>query len=677
MQEKTSKKTILINSDYPILKTGLARQNRELANYLYNSGKYNVVYYCCGTPWDAPEYQRFPYKVVGALPNDPAEMNKINSNPIMQRDAAYGLYNIDRAIREFRPDVLITSNDSWASQNYTSKPWWNKVHCLAHITLDSLPFLPDQINYIKNTPNFFVWADFAEKEAHRLGFPHVKLLAGMINDKNFHKLPKHEKLALRGKFGLPSDAFITGFVFRNQLRKEVKPLLEGFKTFCKDNPKTKSYLLLHTNYSEGNPNGSWDIPRLIQELEIDNNKILTSYICKACNQYQIKPFAGQDLDCPYCSNQRSCCTINVTHGASEKQLNEVYNLLDVYYQGFTNGGLEYPILEAMLCELPVLTVPFTCGEMFTTQPNVYSIDYTTTIQVGTQFKRAVLNPFSIAKNLNKVFNLPAEEKDRKGKLSRLFILNNFSIQVLGKKWEDIIDVLPDINYDYEFTPRPKNPNAVIPNIENNHDWIITLYKEILDMAVDKEDSGFKSWESNLKNGAARSQIEQYFRKVAQEENQKNTKVDFKDILIKNNKKGLLIVLKESAGDIVLSTSLLESFRNNHPAGEWNIYFATSPQYFDILDGNSNVDKVIHYQDFMESEIACTGQWTNKGYFDAYIHLAAGCQRVLNYLTLDNIRLPKKKYDAYEKTVFSNSESLIGIYGDGLNDNYVDTSVERI
>ena len=42
-------------------------------------------------------------------------------------------------------------------------------------------------------------------------------------------------------------------------------------------------------------------------------------------------------------------------GVSEKELNEVYNLMDVYCHPFTSGGQEIPIQEAKLTELITLS----------------------------------------------------------------------------------------------------------------------------------------------------------------------------------------------------------------------------------------------------------------------------------------------------------------------------------
>lgn len=138
----------------------------------------------------------------------------------------------------------------------------------------------------------------------------------------------------------------------------------------------------------------------------------------------------------------------------------------------------------------------------------------------------------------------------------------------------------------------------------------------------------------------RLEIERYFRSVALQENSKNQKpVDYSTQLINNGKKQLLIVLKESIGDLIYSTALLKSIRENYPQNQWNIYFATAPQYKELFDGNNNIDKTLDYQPFMENEILCTGSGNNKGYFDVFIHLGDRLQNKLNYLTHSNPVLP--------------------------------------
>ena len=149
------------------------------------------------------------------------------------------------------------------------------------------------------------------------------------------------------------------FVFRNQLRKSVPNLLDGYLEFKRKNPEAKAKLLLHTHWGEG-----WDIPRLLREKNINSEDILTTYFCKNCKQYEIRPFSGQDLKCNHCGAEKSLSTTNIVNGVNEKQLNEIYNLMDVYCHPFTSGGQEIPVQEAKLAELITLVTNYTCNTPF-------------------------------------------------------------------------------------------------------------------------------------------------------------------------------------------------------------------------------------------------------------------------------------------------------------------------
>ena len=112
-------------------------------------------------------------------------------------------------------------------------------------TLDSLPILPKTIQAAPNIKNFYTWASFASKEMKRLGHTHVENLNGSIDVSKFYKLKTQDRQELRARFNLNQDDFIIGFVFRNQLRKSLPNLLDGFNNFIKSNPESKAKLLLH------------------------------------------------------------------------------------------------------------------------------------------------------------------------------------------------------------------------------------------------------------------------------------------------------------------------------------------------------------------------------------------------------------------------------------------------
>ena len=355
------KKRVLIHSNFCKMFTGFGKHKKNLLSYLYKTGKYELIELSNGYTWSSDQLQYTPWKGYGTLPDDPEIQKEIAVDERRKNLAGYGTEMIDHAIKELKPDIYLGIEDVWAFTGFFDKPWWNKVHCIVHTTLDSLPILPEAVSAAEKIKHYYVWASFAEKAMKKLGHDHVKTVHGILDTTSFYKLPDESRAKLRKHFNLQND-YIIGFVFRNQLRKSVPNLLDGFKLFYEANPNLKAKLLLHTYWSEG-----WDILKLLKEKNIDNSKILTTYYCKQCYSYHIKPFSAHVIKCDSCKHPNSCETTNVKNGVNEQQLNEIYNLMDVYCHPFTSGGQEIPIQEAKLTELITLVTNYSCGEDCSTE----------------------------------------------------------------------------------------------------------------------------------------------------------------------------------------------------------------------------------------------------------------------------------------------------------------------
>jgi len=625
------KKKILIHSNHCKAFTGFGKHTKNILIHLHKTGKYEIVELSNGVTRGDPKVKNFPWKCEGSIPNNPALLQKLNKDPILARSAGYGGQTIDLVIEEEKPDVYIGIEDIWAFSGYTEKKWWNKTNCMIWTTLDSLPILPEAVKNAKKIKNYYVWASFAEKAMNELGHSHVKTLHGALDTNNFFRLEDKERSSLRSRFKL-KDEFIIGFVFRNQLRKSVPNLLEGFKLFLQKNPESKAKLLLHTNWQEG-----WDIPRLIKEKGLNNEDILTTYVCEKCHQYEIKSFAsdtkenGEHQDCGFCGSQRSQQTSSVKLGVDEKQLNEIYNLMDVYCHPFSSGGQEIPIQEAKLTELITLVTNYSCGEdCCTEESGGIALSWAEYREPGTQFIKASTDPNSIAFQLKKVFNMSSAKRAEIGKTARDFVIKNYSIESICSKLEDIIDNMPEPDWNFEFKIEEKDenytPNPSLPNEE----WIIDIYKNILKMEVDEDDEGFKHWINRLNTDMDKESVLKYFHQVAEQENAKNKSIKFEDIIDKDDKgKRLLISMPQSIGDIYLCTSLLKNIKETYP--DYNIYFATKPEYFDILDGNPYIHKVIPYSQELDSLPTMEGQGGHEGYFEVAFLPFIGTQRILNYM----------------------------------------------
>jgi hypothetical protein len=103
----------------------------------------------------------------------------------------------------------------------------------------------------------------------------------------------------------------------------------------------------------------------------------------------------------------------------------------------------------------------------------------------------------------------------------------------------------------------------------------------------------------------------------------------KSIIENDNNPRLLFSVPESAGDIFLSTSLLQSLKNAYP--NYNIYFACNKQFFPILKKNPLIYKVIEFMPIMENQVIMEGTASWKGFFDISIMATVLTQRYINYL----------------------------------------------
>jgi glycosyltransferase involved in cell wall biosynthesis len=586
--------------------------------------------------WSSDATKLTPGKCVGSLPDDQELIREIQKDPKRSQLLAYGSESIDKAIDEFKPDIYLGIEDIWGFNGYFEKPWWNKVNCIIHTTLDSLPILPDAVVAASNIKHYFVWASFAEKALHELGHNHVKTVRGSLDVDNFYKLPSDQVQKIRKVFNL-DDSFIIGFVFRNQLRKSVPNLLDGFKLFCANNPSVKAKLLLHTHWAEG-----WDISRLLKEKNIESEKVLTTYFCKNCHNYHINSFVGNGINCPFCKAVKTCETTNIKNGVNEQQLNQIYNLMDVYCHPFTSGGQEIPVQEAKLTELITLVTNYSCGEdCCLPESGGLPLEWAEYREPGTQFIKASTLPKSIAEQLQKVYDMPLQDRILIGKKARNFVLENFSIEIIGKYFENLFDSLPYVDYSQiELTERERNINFVPDESLPDKEWIESLYSNIL---AKIDPAGVEHWIQRLKTDLKRSDVLAYFIKVATVENNSITQEKMVNSLSKEDDgKRIAFVMPENEEDVIISSALLPSIKQEYP--DHNIYYFTKPQYFDLISSNKFVHKILNYCDKMDDPYFFEGRGNQKKYFEfAYIPYL----ETRKYLNFTKNNKDKIQFDVYE------------------------------
>jgi hypothetical protein len=222
-----------------------------------------------------------------------------------------------------------------------------------------------------------------------------------------------------------------------------------------------------------------------------------------------------------------------------------------------------------------------------------------------------------------------EKAKQMGKKAREFVIENYSIEQVGKQLEKIIDEMPEVDWDFNFQEEERNADYKPPEIESDSEWIKDLYKNILKVETNELEDGHKHWMQRLNSDLKREDVLKYFREVAEKENKESKKIELADLLDEQDEgKRLLIVMPERIGDVYLSTSLLPNIKKQYP--ELNIYYACRPEYTEVLDGNPYIHKCIPYHDSLANLPAMEGQGDNPGYFEIAFIPFIGTQRIVNF-----------------------------------------------
>jgi hypothetical protein len=473
-----------------------------------------------------------------------------------------------------------------------------------------------------------MWSSFAEKELkEKHGQKHVKTVPGSFDFSELNTIDN--KSELRGKFGIDTDSKIFGFVFRNQLRKLVGSLLEGFKLFKENNPDSNAKLLLHTNWSEG-----WNIPEFIKEFNLRQEDILTSYICSSCHQIDIRSFVGQKTSCRFCKSENGCSNPTPQFGCSESQLNEIYNVMDAYIHPMTSGGLEMPVVEAMACSLPVATVPYSCGEDYTDNNFVYPLEYSEYREIGSNFKKASVNPESIKSFMEDFIKNENLYKEKAIK-AKEWALEKYSIERIGKLVEKFIDSCEKVEYSEDSLKNDwMNENYKFTPDNNNTEFLLSLYSNILNIK-DKNIVNHKEFRDTLSDLEINNNQEEIYNKfisLAKKINLMKDKKDLSSFIDDNGKKKILLVMPDSIGDCYITLNIIKSINDSYDMDTYDLYISTKEKnnlVFKPFEGEL-FKTIIPYSEQFDQPTLLEGVGNNKGYFDIVFSPYLITQRMHNY-----------------------------------------------
>ena len=468
------KKRILFCSEATFLNTGYATYTREILNYLYSTGKYELAEMASYGERNDPRAKSVPWKFYGVMPNQDAseeEKRQYASSATNQ----FGEFIFESVCLEFKPDVVCDIRDFWMLDFAERSPFRPFFKWCIMPTVDARPQARQWVATYESADACLTYSNWAGEVLKEQSGGKIKYLGSSPPSAHPAYQPM-DRLALRNEYGINPNAKIIGTVMRNQRRKLYPDLFEAFKILLETVEDDSDYLLYcHTSY----PDLGWDIPELLQQYQL-SSKVLFTYICAQTGKPFPSLFKGAVAQSPF-TGQYGATLSNVKNGVGYEDLAKVINLFDIYVQYANCEGFGLPQVEAAACAVPVMGTDYSAMESVLRELGGYPIKPKALYkELETGCFRAVPDNNLAASKLIEFFSLPQEERRSLGSKTREAFLKDFQWDKSGKVWEDYFDsveILPE-ELTWKSPPRIRQPQPKPEKLpehskhENLAKWLI-------------------------------------------------------------------------------------------------------------------------------------------------------------------------------------------------------------
>ena len=260
-------------------------------------------------------------------------------------------------------------------------------------------------NILKKVNCPVAMAKYGQQQCKELYNLYTKYIPHAIEPKIYHPLSPEEKEKCKAKFGLQGK-FVVGCVQRNQGRKMPDRLIKSFAKFCKDKPD--AMLFLHTDpFDVASP---FDMMNLINRFKLNNRVI----------------FSGMSF----------------FKGFDYKQMNEVYNAMDVFFLTTSGEGFGIPTIEAAACGVPSVVTDYTTTQELLIKDGECGLPVKVCSELTGSWnvERAIMDDDDAVEKLNLLYN-DKELRERLGnngveKVNRIYTWNN-----VGDQWVKLVEDL--------------------------------------------------------------------------------------------------------------------------------------------------------------------------------------------------------------------------------------------
>jgi len=391
-----SKKTkIFVISDHPFSPSGVGTQTRYFIESLISTGDYSFV--CFGGAIKHQNYQ-------------PQQIDPYGEDWVVYPVDGYGSQETVRSVlRTERPDLL------WFMTDPRFFPWlWeieDEVRSLIPMVYyhvwDNLPY-PDFNKVWYDSCDHIACISKVTHDIVKTVSPNVDscYLPHAVDSDVFKPLEKNEIEQLLEDSNL-ADKFIIFWNNRNARRKQSGSLIFWFAKFLEKVGRENATLIMHTDPKD--PNGP-DLLAQVNNLGLTNGEV---------------QFSQQKID--------------------SKQLAKMYNIADVTVNISDAEGFGLATLESLSCGTPII-VNMTGGlqEQVTDGKSWFGvgIEPASKAIIGSQDIPYIfedrINEDHFIDALEKLYNMPKEERAALGESGRQHVLKNYNFKKFNLAWQDLI-----------------------------------------------------------------------------------------------------------------------------------------------------------------------------------------------------------------------------------------------
>jgi glycosyltransferase involved in cell wall biosynthesis len=428
------KPRILFCSEATFLNTGYATYTREILNYLYSTGKYDLAEMSCYGERNDPRAKDIPWKFYGVVP-DASCSEEEKAQYAQNATAQFGEFIFENVCLDFLPDIVCDIRDFWMLDFAERSPYRKYFKWCIMPTVDARPQARQWVSTYASADACLTYSEWAGEVLKQQSGSKINYIGISPPSAHHAYQPIADKQNLRLAYGIDPNAKIIGTVMRNQRRKLYPDLFQAFRTMLDSiEDSSNYYLYCHTSY----PDLGWDIPELLQQYQL-SSKVYFTYICPQTNKPFASLFKGAIIQSPF-TGQFGASLSNVKNGVEYEQLSEIINLFDLYVQYANCEGFGLPQVEAAACGIPIMATDYSAMESVVRNLNGTPLTPKALYkELETGCLRAVPDNQLAAQKFKEFFEKPASIRNKMGFETRQLFLQHYQWDKSGKAWENYFD----------------------------------------------------------------------------------------------------------------------------------------------------------------------------------------------------------------------------------------------